>query len=72
MLAGATLAHGFGNLTRRAVARESAYPGLRELVAEFYAAVRDATPPPISAQRILDIALARDVLIRAVMAGART
>ena len=63
-LAGATIVDAFGNLARRAVTRESAYPGLRELVAAFYAAVRGQAPPPISTDRVLDIAVARDAILR--------
>jgi predicted dehydrogenase len=65
--AGATLARGFGNLTRRAITGESAYPGLRELVAAFYAAIRGQANPPLAARQILDVALARDTIIRAAM-----
>src|SRR5262249_505352 len=51
------------NLARRTIDGEFAYPGLRTLVAEFYAAVRDAAPTPISAAQTLDIAIARDAIL---------
>jgi predicted dehydrogenase len=61
--AGATLSVALGNLARRAVAGESAYPGLRTLVAEFHAAIRGTAAPPISAAQTLDIAMARDAIL---------
>lgn len=71
-LAGATLANAFGNLARRGVSGESAYPGLRELVARFYAAIRGDGPPPILPERTLDVARSRDVIWRAASATSRT
>lgn len=62
-LSGATLANAFSNLVRRVVSRESAYPGLRELVAAFYASVRGAAPAPIPVTEMLAIAQARDILL---------
>jgi hypothetical protein len=50
------------NLTRRAVRREPAYPGLRPLVAAFHAAVRGG-PVPIESETMLRQAQARDRLI---------
>jgi predicted dehydrogenase len=61
--ASATFGAAVGNLARRAVAGESAYPGLRTLVAEFYAAIRGTAPPPISVAQALDIAIARDAIL---------
>jgi predicted dehydrogenase len=62
-LAGATLVDAFDNLARRAITRDSAYPGLRELVTAFHAAVRGEALPPFPAARVLDIARARDALL---------
>ena len=45
-----------GNLVKRAAARESAYPGLRELVRAFYDAVSDGTPAPISTAETMAVA----------------
>jgi predicted dehydrogenase len=66
VLAAGTLTRAFSNLTRRAVTRESAYPGLRELVSAFYAAARGEAPPPVTPEQILDMALARDALVARV------
>jgi predicted dehydrogenase len=55
-----TLAHASVNGARRAAGRETAFPGLRELVRQFYEAVRGNASSPISSEEILDIARARD------------
>jgi predicted dehydrogenase len=53
------------NLGRRFAAGEFAYPGLRTLISEFYAAVRTGAPSPISPGETLAVALARDAVLRA-------
>jgi predicted dehydrogenase len=65
--AGAALVLGAatGNLARRAVRGESAYPGLRELIARFYRATTGACEPPIGAAESIDVARARDRLLGA-------
>jgi predicted dehydrogenase len=59
----ATFTAAFANLVRRAVARENAYPGLRELIRQFYAATRAGRPSPISSEETLDTAIARDEIL---------
>ncbi len=66
LLAGATMGAAVWNLGSRAVQREPAYPGLRELVRRFFAAVRGNEPCPITAEEALDVARARDAVIRAI------
>ena len=61
--AGAMLGATSENLARRALARETAYPGLSSLVAAFYAAARGEAPPPISPAQTLDVAQARDAVL---------
>jgi predicted dehydrogenase len=51
------------NLVRRAGRREPAYPGLRELIGAFYAAIATGGPSPISPDAIVDLARARDRLL---------
>jgi predicted dehydrogenase len=65
--AGAALVLGAAttNLARRTMRGESAYPGLRELVARFYRATAGACEPPIGAQESIDVAHARDRLVGA-------
>lgn len=64
--ASATAAGAGSNLVRRAVSRQSAYPGLWELVAACHASVRSGTPPPITAAETLAVAEARDQICRLV------
>jgi predicted dehydrogenase len=68
-LASATLGHAGANLTRRALARETAYPGLRELVRRTYEAIATGAPPPISEHETLEVARARDALLASVAAA---
>ncbi|MFZ5610044.1 MAG: Gfo/Idh/MocA family protein [Pseudomonadota bacterium] len=62
-LAGKTLAAASGNLVRRGLRGEPAYPGLRRLIGDFYAAARGAAPPPFTPADIIAIAEARDQLL---------
>lgn len=48
------------NLAERALRGESAYPGLRELIARTYAAVQHDSAPPVSAQESIAVAEACD------------
>ena len=70
--AGLTLASASLNLARRALLREPAYPGLRELVRRFYSATRGERPVPFSPASIADIACARDRIIGELRAVAPT
>ncbi len=63
LFAGGALYAATRNLVSRAVRREVAYPGLRELIQRFYRAVRQEAAPPISTREILDVATVRDHLI---------
>ena len=58
-----TLGHASVNGARRATGRESAFPGLRELVKRFYKAITEHGSSPISSEEILDIAHARDAIV---------
>lgn len=51
-----------GNITKRGLNRELAYPGLSRLIEEFYNAVVADTEAPISPEEILEVAIARDNL----------
>lgn len=62
--AGTTLLRAGANLTRRAGRRETAFPGLRELVRRCYAAVGDpALPGPIPPAETLAVARAREAIL---------
>lgn len=63
LVSGRTLRGASVNLVRRAARREPAYPGLRELVRAFYAAVARGEPSPIAPESVMDVAMARDRLV---------
>lgn len=63
--AGATLGRAGGNLATRIVTRETAYPGLRELVRKTYDSIRAGSPSPISGQETIAVAHARDAILAA-------
>jgi predicted dehydrogenase len=52
-----------GNLLRRGLRGEVAYPGLRSLTRAFYTAARGERPPPIQAEDIIAVAAARDAIL---------
>jgi predicted dehydrogenase len=56
------------NLARRALGRELAYPGLRELVRQFYSATRGERTTPLSPASIADVACARDRILASMRA----
>ncbi len=51
------------NLARRAVRRESAYPGLRQLIREFYGAIKSKSESPITRSEAVAVAEIRDLLM---------
>ena len=63
IVAGKTFGSASINLVRRAVRRELAYPGLRELVRQFYSATRGERATPLSPASIADVACARDRIL---------
>lgn len=52
------------NLSQRTLRQEPAYPGLRQLIGEFYSAIRHKSEPPISPRETIEIAEIRDLLIK--------
>lgn len=52
------------NLMQRAFQNETAYPGLRRLVKNFYRAIREKGEPPITPAEAINVARVRDLLIR--------
>jgi len=69
VVAGKTLTAAGRNLVHRTVYGEPAYPGLRNLVLKFYAAVQNNGEIPLGTQHILDVAAAREQLLKAVTAN---
>jgi predicted dehydrogenase len=66
VVAGKSFGYASVNLVRRALRREFAYPGLRELVRRFYSATRGERPTPLSPASIADVACARDRILASV------
>ena len=65
-LAGSTLGRAGANLTRRALSRETAYPGLRELVRRTYASIATAISRRRSTtDETMAVAVARDAILAA-------
>jgi predicted dehydrogenase len=62
-LAARTLAAASQNAAGRALAGETAFPGLRELVRRFYASVQSGEDSPVTINEALDVAAARDTII---------
>jgi predicted dehydrogenase len=56
------------NLAGRALRRETAFPGLRALIASAYRVVRHGGPPPVPPEEIVEVA----ELIERVAKSART
>jgi predicted dehydrogenase len=60
---GRTVGAALTNGIRRALAAETAFPGLRRFVGAFYDAVEKKAPPPVSPDEIADIASSRDTIM---------
>jgi predicted dehydrogenase len=54
------------NLAARALRREPAYPGLRELIRRFYSMVREGQAAPVRPAEALAVARARDMILASV------
>lgn len=65
-LSASTLIAAGTNLAARAARTEPAFPGLREIIARFYAAVRDNGEAPITERESLEVATSRDTIIAAL------
>jgi predicted dehydrogenase len=65
------LRHATGNLVGRAVRREAAYPGLRTLIAQAYAALDGQADPPILPEEAIAVAEMRDNFLAATAKGNR-
>tara|TARA_R110002095_G_scaffold173377_1_gene150782 strand:- start:804 stop:1829 length:1026 start_codon:yes stop_codon:yes gene_type:complete len=57
------------NLIRRVVTRQPAYPGLQTLIQHFYLAVQGREVTPVAIQDAIDIAIARDDIIKKMNAS---
>ena len=68
-IAGRTLGRAGANLTKRALTREVAYPGLRELVRRTHEAIATGSACPIAEDETMGVALARDALLETVGAA---
>lgn len=66
VVSGRQLGGASANLVKRLARREPAYPGLRELVREFYRATTNSAPAPLAPDAVLDVAETRDRLIAAM------
>ena len=64
-----TLAAAGTNAIQRAYQREWAYPGLRTLIRNFYAAIAAGSKPPIESTAAIEIAAARDLLREKIKAA---
>lgn len=67
-----TLGHASLNMAGRAFRREPAYPGLRNLLAEFYASIAAHSPSPIGDGQAIAVAAIRDrFLSQSIGSGSR-
>ncbi len=66
LLAGRELASAAGNLALRALRRQPAYPGLRELVGRFHRAAAGVDESPIAPAEVLRVAEARDLILESL------
>jgi predicted dehydrogenase len=69
IVAGTSFGSATVNLARRALRRELAYPGLSELVQQFYLATRGERAVPLSPASIADVACARDRILASLSAA---
>lgn len=65
---GLTLGSAAANGLRRGLSGETEFPGLRELVRQFYLAVSGDSPGPVAPEATIDIAVARDKIISGISA----
>ncbi len=61
--------HAATNLVGRAVRRETAYPGLRSLIAQFYGAIGGRNALPIRPEEAIAVAELRDLFLARVTSG---